>query len=266
MAGWRLTLSDRSFPGAPPGVVFERARRIGIPRVLMHDEALRPLRTRRWWPIRGRDPEDWQGVSQWAEALDYRRPRLHAVRFERLRAGVRLTAWSIAPRPPQPEEAPRIRRYAATAAVAAAFLGAQGLLLEGMDRWEPEAALAFLRQLLPILAGLRRTLWVRLAEASPLWAGIPRAFGAAIRPWVALDLEGPLPRDFPSLWDARGPAVSMVLLRGEPEPLAWWAREGRPVLERAGFEGELVVTFPEATEAEWARWGNLARAYGLEPG
>ena len=150
---WRLALSDRSFPGFPPEAIFEQARRVGIPRIVIHDEILRPVQRRRLWRGRSLEIEEWREVSQWAEALDYRRPRLHAVRFERLRTGIHLVAWAIAPCPPQEAGASRIRQYALTAATAAAFVGAQGLLLEGMDRWEPGEALSFIRHLLPVLGG-----------------------------------------------------------------------------------------------------------------
>ncbi len=260
---WRLTLSDRSFPGFPPETIFEQARRVGILRIVMHDEILRPVRRRRLWRWRGQDVQDWREVSQWAEALDYSRPRLHALRFDRLRAGVRLTAWAIAPRPPGEVGASRIQRYALTAAAAAAFLGAQGLLLEGMDRWEPGEVIPFIRHLLPALGGLRLILSLRLSEASPLLLEISREFETGIRPWIALDLEGTLPGDFPALWGAIGPSVSMLMFHCGPEHLEWWDREGCPILERTGFGGELVVTFPEIAGSKWEIWRNLMRAHRL---
>ncbi|GBD08308.1 hypothetical protein HRbin22_00542 [Candidatus Thermoflexus japonica] len=262
---WGLTLSDRSFPGSSPEAIFEQARRAGILRLVVHDEALRPVPRRRLWGRRDPDIEAWRAVSQWAEALDYSRPRLHALRFERLRAGVRLTAWAIAPRPPQEVGASRIQPYALTAAAAASFLGASGLLLEGMDRWDPGEAMTFLRHLLPVLSGLRLILSLRLSEASPLLLEISRGFRARIRPWIALDLEERLPGDFPSLWDKIKPAVSMLMFRWGPEHLEWWDQEGRPILERTRFEGELVVTFPEIAGDRWALWKNMAQAHRLWP-
>lgn len=260
---WRLTLSDRSFPGASPEAIFERARRVGIPHLLLRDEHLRPVR-RRWpWPLGRAAGEGWRGVSQQAEALDYSRRRLHALRLERLRTGVRLAGWAIAPRPPGSGDASSVRRYALTAAAAAAFLGAPGLLLEGMDRWELEDSIAFVRDLLPALTGLRLGLWIRLSESSPLLPELPRRFPGTARPWIALDLEEAPPGDFPALWAAIAPHTPVVLFRCEPDAMAWWDREGGPTLRRAGFAGELVVTFPQTEmEGGWARW---AQAHGLWP-
>lgn len=260
---WRLALSDRSFPGFPPEAIFEQARRVGIPRIVIHDEILRPVQRRRLWRGRSLEIEEWREVSQWAEALDYRRPRLHAVRFERLRTGIHLVAWAIAPCPPQEAGASRIRQYALTAATAAAFVGAQGLLLEGMDRWEPGEALSFIRHLLPVLGGLRLILLLRLSEASPLLLEVVREFKARIRPRIALDLEGAIPEDFPTLWSMMHPSVSMLLFRCAPEHLEWWDQEGCPILEQTGFGGELVVTFPEAAGSEGKIWRNLMRAHRL---
>ncbi len=260
-----MALSDRSFSGISPEAVFEQARRAGIPRLVMHDAGLRPIRRWRLRLLKRQDPEEWRGVSRWAEALDYSRQRLHAMRFERLRAGVRLVAWAIAPRAPDEAGASRIPQYALTAATAAAFLGAQGLLLEGMDSWEPGEALAFIRRLLPALGGLRRTLWVRLPGASPLLSGILRTFRATIRPWIALDLEEMLPEDFPTLWDMIRPSVSMIMLRCDGGLLDWWDREGCPILERTAFQGELVVTFPEVVGDLRKAWRRLAQAHRLLP-
>ncbi len=259
---WRLALSDRSFPGVSLEAIFERARRVGIPRLLLRDEHLRPTR-RHWpWPSERQVVEGWRGVSQWAEALDYSRRRLHALRLERLRAEVRLAGWAIAPCPPGSGDVSSVRRYALTAAAAAAFLGAPGLLLEGMDRWEVEASIAFMRDLLPALAGLRLRLWIRLSASSPLLPELPRRFQGTARPWIALDLEEVPPGDFPALWAAFAPYTSAVLFRCEPDAMAWWDREGSPTLRRAEFTGELVVTFPQEVEGEWARW---AQAHGLWP-
>lgn len=264
---WRLTLSDRSFPGSSPEAIFEQAQRAGILRMVMHDEILRPIRRRRLWWWRSPDIENWREVSQWAEALDYSRPRLRALRFERLRAGVRLIAWAIAPRSSREVDASRIQRYALTAATAAAFLGAQGLLLEGTDRWEPGEAIRFIQRLLPVLGGLRLTLWLRLSAVSPLLLEVPRVFRTMIRPWIALDLEGALPGDFPALWDRIRPSVSMMMFRCGPEHLEWWDREGRLILERTEFEGELVVTFPEiaGNKNKGEMWRHLAQAHRLLP-
>ena len=262
---WKLVLSDRSFPGSSPGAIFEQARRAGILRIVMRDEVLRPVRGRRLWWRRSQDREDWREVSQWAEALDYGRSRLHALRFERLRAGVRLIAWAIAPRSSTGVDAARIQQYALTAAAAAAFLGAQGLLLEGLDQWEPGEARTFIRRLLPILGGLRLILWLRLSEVSPLLLEVPREFGARVRPWIALDLEGLLPGDFPTLWDMIRPSVSMLIFRCGPEHLEWWDREGRPILERTGFKGELVVTFPAIAGGGWEMWKRLTQVHRLLP-
>ncbi len=205
----------------------------------------------------------WRGVSQRAEALDYSRRRLHTLRFERLRTGVGLAGWAIAPRPPGSGDISSVRRYALTAAAAAAFLGAPGLLLEGMERWEPEDSIAFVRDLLPAFTGLRLALWVRLSESSPLLQVLPQRFQGTARPWIALDLEGALPGNFPTLWAAIVPDTPMVLFRCEPDAIAWWDREGGPTLRGSGFAGELVVTFPQMEmEGGWARW---AQAHGLWP-
>ncbi|WP_376793324.1 hypothetical protein [Thermoflexus sp.] len=260
---WNLTLSDRSFPGVPPEAIFERAGRTGIPKLLVHDESLRPIRKRRLGLLRSRDMEDWRGVSQRAEELDYSRPRLHALRFERLRAGVRLTGWAIAPRSPHLGDASRVRQYVLTAAAATAFLGARGLLLEGIDQWELNEAVSFIRHLLPALGGLHLTLWLRLSATSPFLSELPRKFVAAIRPWIALDLEDALPEDFRSLWAAVSASTSMVLFRYEPEFLDWWDREGRPLLKRTEFAGELVVTFPEIWGKDWRVWKQWVQEHGL---
>ncbi|WP_376788760.1 hypothetical protein [Thermoflexus sp.] len=260
---WRLALSDRSFPGFPPEAIFEQARRVGIPRLVVHDEILRPGQRRPLWRGRSLEKEEWREVSQWAKALDYSRSRLHAVRFERLRTGIHLVAWAIAPCPPQEAGASRIRQYALTAATAAAFVGAQGLLMEGMDRWEPGEAMAFFRCLLPAFSGLRLILLLRLSEASPLLLEVAREFKARIRPWIALDLEEAIPKDFPALWSMMYPSVSMLMFRCTPEHLEWWDQEGCPILERTGFGGELVVTFPGAAGSEGKMGRNLMRAHRL---
>lgn len=260
---WDLTLSDRSFPSSPPEVIFERARRTGILRLLMHDDSLRPMQKRHLWLWRTHDAKDWQRGSQRAEALDYSRRRLHALRFERLRAGIRLTGWAIAPSPPSLEDPSLIRRYILTAAAAATFLGAQGLLLEGMDPWGIEEAMNWIRHLLPALGGLHLTLWVRLSESSLLLLEVLHQFTGAIRPWIALDLEGAPPNDFPSWWPVVAPSTSMVLVRYAPDLLEWWDREGRSMLERTGFSGELVVTFPENLGNEGEIWRSWAQAHGL---
>lgn len=262
---WKLALSDRSFPGSSFEAILEQTRRVGIPRIVMRDEVLRPIPGRRPWWRRGRDPGDWREVSQWAEALDYSRSRLHALRFERLRSKVRLIAWAIAPRSSTGASAVRIQQYTLTAAAAAAFLGAQGLLLEGMDEWDSGEALTLIRRLLPALIGLRLILWLRLSEGSPLLLQVPREFGASVRPWIALDLEGALPEDFSTLWDTIGPSVSMVMFRYGPEHLEWWEREGRPILEQTGFEGELVVTFPAIVGNDGETWRQLPPIHRLLP-
>lgn len=260
---WRLALSDQSFPGLSAEAIFERAQRLGISRLLLRDEHLRPIR-RFWTRLLGeRGKADWRGVSQRAEVLDYGRRRLHALRFERLRTGVRLAGWAIAPRPPDSADSLSVRRYALTAAAAAAFLGSPGLLLEGMERWTPDDSIAFVRDLLPALTGLRLILWVRLSKSSPLLRQLCSEFEGGARPRIALDLEDTLPEDFPALWTAIAPDTSMVLFRCEPDAMAWWDQEGNPTLRRSGFTGELVVTLPQAGTAEaWAHW---ARAHGLWP-
>ncbi|MCS7251232.1 MAG: hypothetical protein RMK32_05945 [Anaerolineae bacterium] len=260
---WRLALSDRSFPGSFPETIFEQARRMEIVRLVMRDEVLRP--PRRWnlgWR-RGRELDSWREVSQWAEALDYSRSRLWGLRLERLRAGVRLIAWGIAPRLPRQENVSRIQRYASTAATAAAFLGAHGLLLEGTDHWEPGEAIPFIQHLLPVLGSLRLILWLRLSEVSPLLLDVPRLFPTTIRPWIALDLEVGIPEAFPALWDRIKSSVSMMMFRCEPGHLEWWDREGRVILERTEFSGELVVTVPEIPGKSWESWRHLVRGHRL---
>lgn len=262
---WELALSDRSFPGASSRAIFEGARRVGIPRVFMGDGILGAPRGRRWWPWGGQGTGEWRGVSEWGEALDYSRRRLHALRLERLQAGVRLVGWAIAPRPPGSVEMAHLRAYVLGAAAAASFLGARGVLVEGMDRWAPEEALDFLRLLLPALTGLRLALWVRLVGDALLLSEVVKGFPAAVRPWIALDLEGRPPEDFPALWTAIAPYTAVVLLRCEPEVLAWWRREGGPTVRGTGFAGVLGLTCPgilgKAREGGWG-W---AQADGLLP-
>ncbi|MFN3928253.1 MAG: hypothetical protein ACK4OK_01290, partial [Thermoflexus sp.] len=262
---WNLMLSDRSFPGSPPEAIFERAAGIGIPYLLMHDKHLRPSRKRRLGLWGGRDMEDWDGVSQWAEKLDYSRQRLHALRFERLRSGVRLGGWAIAPCSPRSGDASRVRRYMLTAAAAAAFLGARGLLLEGIEHWELDEAVNFIQHVLPAITSLRLTLWLRLPVTSSFLFELPRRFVAAVRPWIALDLETVLPTDFRSLWEAISISTSMVLFRYEPGFLEWWEQVGHPILKHAGFVGELVVTFPEIWGEEWKLWKRWAQEHRLLP-
>lgn len=260
---WNLTLSDRSFYGLPLEDIFERAGRTEISHLLVHDDHLHPIRKRRLRLWGNQHEEGWRGVSQRAEELDYSRQRLRALRFERLRTGIHLTGWAIAPRSPRSGDALHVRRYVLTAATAAAFLGARGLLLEGIDQWDLEEAASFIQPLLPAFVGLRLTLWVQLPATSPFLLELPHRFAPAVRPWIALDLEGALPADFPSLWSVISNSVSMVLFRYEPGFLEWWDREGFLILKRMGFVEEVVVTFPETWGEEWRLWRQWAQEHKL---
>lgn len=250
---WQIALSDRSAPGRWPWAVFRLAERAGIGAVVLHDEELAPARRR--WPWTREDAGLWRGVSQRAEVLDYTRGRLHRLRLERLQAGVRLAAWGLSPRPPHAVPEPgTILRYTLTAAAAAAFLGARGLLLEGLAAWEPEAVAPFLQALLPALGGLRRMLLVQVSLRDlTLWKEIQAMAAFPVRPWAALDLMGEPSEGLPEVWDAMGIHVRMLMLSVTPPILEWWVREGAEGLRRAGFAGLLSVTVPASTMEEALR-------------